>query len=66
MTHIEVETFGNLKVNGKPMKATTAEAIYPKRVPDYAEAVGKDGALVVTVGQAVENRKERKVVLTGK
>ena len=32
-------TFGNLTVNGKPVKVATAEAIYPKKVPDYAEAV---------------------------
>ena len=59
-------TFGNLVVNGKPVKVKTASAIYPKSIPDYAEAVGKDEAVVVTVGQAVEDRKERKVVLIGK
>lgn len=59
-------TFGNLKVNGKPVKPTSAEAIYPKKVPDYAGVVAKDGTLVVTVGKPVENRKERKVRLIGK
>ncbi len=59
-------TFGNLKVNGKPVKPTSAEAIYSKKVPDYAGVVAKDGALVVTIGQPVENRKERKVRLIGK
>jgi hypothetical protein len=59
-------TFGNLMVNGKPVKAKEVSAIYPKGVPDYAEAKGKDGTVVVTVGQAVENRKERKAVLIGK
>ena len=38
-------TFGNLKVNGKPVKAASADAIYPKKVPDYAGVVAKDGAL---------------------
>ena len=59
-------TFGNLKVNGKPVKPASAEAIYPKKVPDYAGVVVKEGALVVTVGQPVENRKEREVRLIGK
>jgi hypothetical protein len=59
-------TFGNLMVNGKPVKAKEVSAVYPKGVPDYAEAKGKDGTVVVTVGQAVENRKERKAVLIGK
>jgi len=58
-------TFGNLKVNGKPVKVKGATAVYPKNVPDYAEAVGKDGMVVVTVGQAIENREERKAVLIG-
>lgn len=55
-------TFGNLAVNGKPVKAI-ATAIYPKSVPDYAEAVGKDGVVVVTVGQAVKDRTRRNVTL---
>ena len=59
-------TFGNLAVNGLPVKVRGATAIYPKNVPEYAEAVGKDETVVVTVGQAIENRKERKVVLIGK
>jgi len=59
-------TFGNLMVNGKPVKVKTATAIYPKNVPDYAEAVGKDGMVVVTVGQAVENRAKRQVRLIGR
>ena len=59
-------TFGNLQVNGKPVKVAWAEANYPKKVPDYADVKAKDGSLVVTVGQSVENRKERKVRLIGK
>ena len=59
-------TFGNLKVNGKPVKVTTAEAIYPQKVPDYAEAVAKDGTVVVRVGEPVANRTERQVRLIGK
>ena len=31
-------TFGNLAVNGKPVKVTAVHAIYPKSVPDYAQA----------------------------
>jgi hypothetical protein len=59
-------TFGNLNVNGKPAKVTTASAIYPRRVPDYAEAAAKDGTVVVKVGESVVNRTERKVQLIGK
>jgi hypothetical protein len=59
-------TFGNLIVNGNPVKVKGASAIYPKGVPDYAEAVPNEGRVVVTVGQSVENRKERKTVLIGK
>jgi hypothetical protein len=40
-----------------------APAVYPKGVPDYAEATAKDAAVVVEVGRAVEGRKERKVEL---
>ncbi len=58
-------TFAPPVVNGKPVSAT-ATAIYPKNVPDYAEAVGKDGTAVVTVGQAVENRTNRRVSLIEK
>ncbi len=64
--HLGKVTFGNLKVNGKLVKVKGATAIYPKKVPDYADVTAKDGALVVTVGQAVENRKERKAVLIEK
>jgi hypothetical protein len=59
-------TFGNLRVNGKPVNVKRATAVYPKNVPDYAQAVGRDGAAVVTVGQAVENRKQRETVLIRK
>ena len=61
-----VVTFGNLNVNRKPVNVVSADANYPKKIPDYAAVVAKDGALVVTVGQPVENRKERKVRLIGK
>ncbi len=56
-------TFANLKVNGKAVDRPAATAVYPARVPDYAEAVGKDRAVVVTVGRAVEGRTQRRVPL---
>jgi len=56
-------TFGNVTVNGKPVNVKRVDAVYPNQVPDYAEAVAKDGAVVVAVGQAVESRKERRAVL---
>ena len=58
-------TFSNLKVNGKPVDVRAARAIYPKNVPDYAEAIADDGKVVVEVGQPVENRKDREVPLIG-
>jgi len=58
-------TFGNLMVNGHPVQAS-AVAVYPKKVPDYAEATAKDDAVVVQVGQAVEQRAQRRVRLIGK
>jgi len=54
-------TFGNLRVNGKPLDALAATAIYPDGVPDYANATGEDGHLVVRVGEPVEDRVQRRV-----
>jgi hypothetical protein len=56
-------TFGPPVVNGKAPKNPTAEAIYPKGVPDYADTVAKEGSLVVTVGTPVEGREKRRVKL---
>ncbi len=52
-------TFGKLTVNGKPVEVMSAEAIYPKGVPDYADTVAKDGRLEITVGKPVEDRTKR-------
>ncbi len=59
-------TFGNLKVNAKPVKVAWADAVYPKDVPDYADVTAKDGSLAVKVGQPVESRRKRTVRLIGK
>ncbi len=56
-------TFGNLMLNGKPVEKPTAEAVYSEGVPDYADAVGKDNAVLVTVGKPIEKRTARKVAL---
>jgi hypothetical protein len=56
-------TFGPPVVSGKAPKNPTAEAIYPKGVPDYADTVARDGSLVVTVGALVEGREKRRVKL---
>jgi hypothetical protein len=56
-------TFGNLRVNGTPVEKPSATAVYPRRVPDYAEAVAKDGQLVVKVGEPVADRQRREVAL---
>ena len=58
-------TFGNLEVNGQPAKVTAAHAVYPKNVPDYAEAIAEEGKVVVEVGRPVEDRQERRVRLIG-
>lgn len=58
-------TFGNLKVNGEAIANATARAIYPKGVPDYADAKAVDGKLVITVGTPVENRAARDVWVIG-
>jgi hypothetical protein len=55
-------TFGNLRVNGRPVDEPRAVAVYPAAVPDRAEAVAKDGRIVVRVGAAVE-RTQRRVPL---
>jgi hypothetical protein len=56
-------TLGNLVVNGKRVEVASAEAVYPKRVPDYADAVVEDDRLVITVGEPVEGRTKRSVRL---
>jgi hypothetical protein len=56
-------TFGPPLVNDTATKNPMADAIYPKGVPDYADAVAKDGSLVITVGQPVEGRQKRRVKL---
>jgi hypothetical protein len=56
-------TFGPPVVNGKAPDHPTAEAVYPKGVPDYADTVAKEGSLVVTFGNPVEDRAKRRVKL---
>ena len=56
-------TFGPPVVNGIAAKKPTAEAVYPKGVPDYADAAAKDGSLVITVGRPIEGREKRRVKL---
>jgi hypothetical protein len=58
-------TFGNLAVNGKRVKVTTAHAVYPKNVPDYADATVENGKIEINVGHPVENRTDRRVELLG-
>lgn len=56
-------TFGNLRVNGQPIESPIARAIYPSDVPDYADASASDGQVLVRVGEKVEGRKERDVLV---
>lgn len=57
-------TFGNLQINGSPATVKSVEAIYPKGVPDYAEAQGKQTSVVVLVGEPVKDRLKRQVKLS--
>ena len=52
-------TFGNLRVNGEAVENPSATALYPKDVPDYVEAAGEDGKVVVRVGKPVERTKRQ-------
>ena len=56
-------TFSPPIVNGIVAKNPTAKAIYPKGVPDYAEAAVDGGSLVIKVGHAVKGREKREVIL---
>ena len=56
-------TFSPPIVTGIVAKSPTAKAIYPKGVPDYAEAVAQDGSLVIKVGQPVKGREKREAIL---
>jgi hypothetical protein len=54
---------GNLVVNGKRIEVASAEAVYPRGVPDYADAVAQGDRLVIKVGEPVEGRTKRSVRL---
>jgi hypothetical protein len=56
-------TFSPPIVNGIVATNSTAKAIYPKSVPDYAEGAVHDGSLVIKVGHAVKGRERREVIL---
>jgi hypothetical protein len=56
-------TLDNLVVNGKPVEVSSAEAVYPKGIPDFADAVAKDNRLIIEVGKPVEGRTKRSVRL---
>lgn len=56
-------TLGNLRVNGRAVRPEKVTAVYPENVPDYAEAVGKDGRVEVRVGRRVAGRASRRVRL---
>jgi hypothetical protein len=56
-------TFGNVRVNAQPVINPRITAVYPKGVPDYADARVEDNAVIITVGKRVESRTTRSVVL---
>ena len=57
-------TFGDLRVNGKAATVKSVEAIYPKDVPDYADAKINAGSVVIKVGLPVTERTTRHVKLS--
>lgn len=59
-------TFGNLQVNGEAVESPRVSAVYPKDVPDYADAKSEGDSVVIEVGQQVDNRTQRNVRLSGK
>ena len=56
-------TFGNLNVNGQAADVRAVQAVYPKGVPDYADARLKDGWVIIEVGEPVAGRTDRRVEL---
>jgi hypothetical protein len=56
-------TFGNLNVNGMAVSVKSVEAVYPKGVPDYADAEARDGSVVIEVDEPVEGRTDRRIEL---
>lgn len=58
-----VVTMGGLRVNGRLLETPAVEAIYPQRVPDYAEARLEGANVEIVVGQPVEGREKRQVFL---
>jgi hypothetical protein len=56
-------TLGNLVVNGAPVKVESAEAVYPRGVPDHADAALRENQVVISVGTPVEKRTKRSVRL---
>jgi hypothetical protein len=56
-------TFSNLRINGQAAQPKQVEVIYPREVPDYAQATRAEGepAVVIEVGQEVKDRQERQV-----
>ena len=53
-------TFGNPRINGAPVEPRSVQAVYPKRVPDYAAATWTDGQVLIDVGQPVERPQDRR------
>ncbi len=60
-----IVTFSPPIVNGIIATNLTAKAIYPKGVPDYAEAAVEGGSLVIKVGHLVSDREKRESILIG-
>lgn len=56
-------TFGSLKVNGEAIAEPPVRAVYPKGVPDYADAKLGEAGVVIAVGRPVEGRTQRQATL---
>lgn len=56
-------TFGNLKVNNQLITNPSAKVVYPKEVPDCADAVAKGRMVTVKIGEEIPRRPLREVIV---
>jgi hypothetical protein len=59
-------TIGPPVVNGVFPRNPSADAVYPRGVPDYADVAAKDGSLVFTLGVPVERKQRHVKVIEGR
>ena len=55
--------FGNLKINNAPVEWKKVDAIYPKGVPDFADATADENWVKIVVGEEVSRERRRVTVI---